>query len=306
MRRTRIAILGLLCATAFIACAQDRAPERPSGWVDKQAVTTKRFMIAAANPLAVDAGYSILRQGGSAVDAAVAVQLVLGLVEPQSSGLGGGAFMLVHDAKRNKLIAYDGRETAPAAAKPDRFLDAAGRPLGFEDAVIGGRSVGVPGTVALLAETHKRHGKLPWATLFAPAIDLAENGFQVSARLNALVADERHFNEPRARAYFYDFLGNPYPVGRWIKNPAYAATLRKIAAGGARAFYEGEIARDIVATVTTAAESRRHDDAGPRRLSDQGARARLRSLPGVPGVRYAAAVVGRIDRVADTRNARAL
>ena len=207
-------------------------------------------MVAAAHPLATNAGYVILRQGGSAVDAAIAVQLVLGLVEPQNSGLGGGAFMLVHDAKRNKLIAYDGRETAPAAAKPDRFLDADGKPLAFYAAVIGGKSVGVPGTVALLAEAHKRHGRLPWAKLFDPAIVLAEQGFEVSPRLNAMVTKEERIEQPRARGYFYDFLGHPFPVGRLIKNPAYAATLRKIAAGGAKAFYEGEIAGDIVATVT--------------------------------------------------------
>jgi gamma-glutamyltranspeptidase/glutathione hydrolase len=243
-------LAAMLMAGAAVAHAQ--APERPSVWPDKSPVVGKRFMVAAANPLAVDAGYSILRQGGSAVDAAIAVQLVLGLVEPQSSGLGGGAFMLVHDAKRNKLVAYDGRETAPAAAKPDRFLDGEGRPLAYYDAVVGGRSVGVPGVVALLAETHKRHGKLPWATLFVPAMDLAENGFQVSTHLNAMVATERYLEQPRARAAFLDFLGTPYPVGRWVKYPAYAATLRKIATGGAKAFYEGEIARDIVDTVNTA------------------------------------------------------
>jgi gamma-glutamyltranspeptidase/glutathione hydrolase len=249
MHRPRMLAAAVL-SWSVIAVAQDQAPERPSGWIDKKPVVSKRFMVAAANPLAVDAGYSILRQGGSAVDAAIAVQLVLGLVEPQSSGIGGGAFMLVHDAKRNKLIAYDGRETAPAAAKPDRFLDSEGKPLAFYAAVVGGKSVGVPGTVALLAEVHKRHGRLPWAKLFGPAIDLAEQGFQVSERLNVMVTTEQYLRQSRARAYFYDFLGNPFPVGRLVKNPAYAATLRKIAAGGAKAFYEGEIARDIVATVT--------------------------------------------------------
>ena len=207
-------------------------------------------MVAAANPLAVNAGYSMLLQGGSAADAAIAVQLVLGLVEAQSSGIGGGAFMLFHDAKRNKLIAYDGRETAPAAARPERFLDAQGKPLEFYSAVVGGRSVGVPGTVALLAEVHKRHGKLPWAKLFVPAIDLAEYGFVVSERFNIMAMTEERIEQPRMRAYLYDFLGNPFAVGRVMKNPAYAATLRKIAAGGAKAFYEGDVARDIVATVT--------------------------------------------------------
>jgi gamma-glutamyltranspeptidase/glutathione hydrolase len=249
MRRSRV----LVCALAswsVLAFAQDGPPEFSSGWVDRKPVVAHRFMVAAANPLAVDAGYAILRRGGSAVDAAIAVQLVLGLVEPQSSGLGGGGFMLVHDAKRGNLIAYDGRETAPAAARSDRFLDSSGRPLAFFSAVIGGKSVGVPGTVALLAEAHKRHGRLPWAALFAPAIELAAHGFQVSQRLNALVTAEDRFVQPRARAYFYDSVGDPLAAGRTIKNPAYAATLRKIAAGGARAFYEGDVARDIVATVT--------------------------------------------------------
>ncbi len=247
----RFCIAAALFAGALAANAQDAAPERSSGWTPKAPVVSKRFMVAAANPLAVDAGYAILRQGGSAVDAAIAVQLALGLVEPQSSGLGGGAFMLVHDAKRNKLIAYDGREVAPAAARPDRFLDKDGTPLQFHDAVIGGRSVGVPGVVALLAETHRRHGKVPWAALFVPAIELAENGFPVSERLHELVATEKYLDDPRARAYFYDALGNPYAAGRRVKNPAYAATLRKLASGGAMAFYEGEIARDIVATANS-------------------------------------------------------
>ena len=247
MQRLPVALVTLLLAVP--ALAQSDAPERASGWTDKAPVASKRFMIAAAHPLAVDAGYAMLRQGGSAVDAAIAVQLVLGLVEPQSSGLGGGAFMLVHDAKRNRLVAYDGRETAPAAAKPDRFLDGDGRPLRFHDAVIGGRSVGVPGTVALLAETHKRHGRLPWEELFLPAIELAESGFPVSPRLHALVAAEQHLDQPRARAFFFDALGHPRAIGSLVRNPAYAATLRKIATGGAKAFYEGDVARDIVATV---------------------------------------------------------
>jgi len=243
----------LLLACAAPANAQPVAPEGSTGWTDKAPVASKRFMVAAANPLAVDAGYAILRQGGSAVDSAIAVQLVLGLVEPQSSGLGGGAFMLVHDAKRNKLIAYDGRETAPAAAKPDRFLDKEGQPLRFFDAIVGGKSVGVPGTVALLAEAHRHHGKLAWSALFSPAIELAESGFQVSERLHLLIESEGRTEDPRARAYLFDFMGTPYPVGRWIKNPAYAATLRKIARGGAKAFYEGAIAEDIVATANSSA-----------------------------------------------------
>jgi gamma-glutamyltranspeptidase/glutathione hydrolase len=174
IRCSIIAIAAALVAAAPAAHAQDPAPPRASGWSDKPSVTSRTFMVAAANPLAVDAGYDVLRQGGSAVDAAIAVQLVLNLVEPQNSGIGGGAFMLFHDGARNRLIGYDGRETASAAARPDRFLDRNGKPLDFVAAVVGGRSVGVPGTVKLLAEVHRRHGRLPWASLFAPAIALAE------------------------------------------------------------------------------------------------------------------------------------
>jgi len=246
------AVLLASCAIAAVASAQASGSEAASPRAHKSPPVSKRFMVATAHPLATDAGYTILREGGSAVDAGIAAQLVLGLVEPQNSGLGGGAFMLVHDAKRKKPIAYDGRETAPMAAKPDRFLDADGKPLAQYAAVIGGKSVGVPGTVALLAEAHKRHGRLPWRKLFEPAIVLAEQGFPVSPRLNAMAKREERIEQSGARAYFYDFLGNPFAVGRVMKNPAYAMTLRKIAAGGARAFYEGDIARDIVTTVTTA------------------------------------------------------
>jgi gamma-glutamyltranspeptidase/glutathione hydrolase len=232
-----------LAAAALLAHAQEAT------WTGKAPVASRSFMVAAANPLAVEAGYRILKQGGNAVDAAITVQLVLNLVEPQSSGIGGGAFMLVHDARSGRPIAYDGRETAPAAARPDRFLDADGRPLRFMAAVVGGRSVGVPGTVALLAETHRRYGKLPWAQLFAPAIALSERGFAVSPRLAALIAVEKpHFVQQRARAYFLEPDGSPRAAGTVLRNPAFARTLRAIAEGGAGAFYRGEIARDVVET----------------------------------------------------------
>ena len=237
-------LLALFCP---LAAAQDAPPEVSSGWIDKPPVTAKHWMVVAANPLAVDAGYRILKQGGSAVDAAIAVQLVLGLVEPQSSGLGGGAFMLVHDGRANRIAAYDGRETAPAAATPDRFMQD-GAPMSFRAAVVGGRSVGVPGTVRLLEVAHRRHGRLQWAALFAPAIALAEEGFAVSPRLHVLLAAERYLTHPRARAYFYAADGSLLPAGAVLVNPAYAATLRRIAAGGADAFYRGDIARDIVET----------------------------------------------------------
>lgn len=224
------------------------APESGSGWIDKRAVTTRHWMVAAANPHAVKAGHRILASGGNAVDAAVAVQMVLGLVEPQSSGIGGGAFLLVHDAKRGKLVAWDGRETAPAAAKPDRFLRD-GKPVPFFEAVVGGKSVGVPGTLRMLEAAHRKHGRLPWARLFDDAIALAENGFAVSPRLHQLLRVERHMSQPRIRAYFFGQDGVPLPVGTVLRNPAYARTLRAVAKSGADAFYTGEIAQDIVDTV---------------------------------------------------------
>ena len=244
---SRSFVLAFLALSCPLAAAQDAPPEVSTGWTSKSPVNAKHWMVVAANPLAVEAGSRILKQGGSAVDAAIAVQLVLGLVEPQSSGLGGGAFMLVHDGKAGRLVAYDGRETAPAAATPDRFMQD-GKPMTFFAAVVGGKAVGVPGVVRLLEAAHRRHGRLKWAALFAPAIALAERGFAVSPRLHALIAAERHLTQPRAHAYFYTVEGKPLPVGTMLVNPAYAATLRRIAEGGADAFYRGDIARDIVET----------------------------------------------------------
>jgi gamma-glutamyltranspeptidase/glutathione hydrolase len=247
-----------VCPAAFFALVAvssfaQPAPEAASGWHERAPSSAKREMIVAAHPLAAQAGARVLARGGSAVDAAIAAQWVLGLVEPQSSGIGGGGFMLVHDARRGRTIAYDGRETAPAGARPDRFLDAQGKPLAFIDAVVGGRSVGVPGLVAMLEHAHRRHGKLPWPLLFEPAIELAERGFAVSPRLATLVAGEKNLKQPRAAAYFRDASGAPLAVGAQLRNPAYARTLRALAAQGARALYRGEIARDIVATVAAAA-----------------------------------------------------
>jgi gamma-glutamyltranspeptidase/glutathione hydrolase len=206
-------------------------------------------MVAAANPLAAEAGREILGAGGSAVDAAIAVQLVLNLVEPQSSGIGGGAFLLHWD--KTDLVTLDGRETAPAAATPGHFLGPDGKPMAFYDAVVGGRSVGVPGTVRLLEAAHRRWGRLPWAQVFQPAIRLAEEGFSISPRLNGLLAQDKFLrNDPIARAYFYQDDGQPKPVGTVLRNPAFAQTLRAIAERGADAFYTGDIAADIAATVT--------------------------------------------------------
>ncbi|WP_134494707.1 gamma-glutamyltransferase [Microvirga pakistanensis] len=225
------------------------APEASTGRIAKQAGTSTRDMVAAANPLAAQAGREILAAGGSAVDAAVAVQLVLNLVEPQSSGIGGGAFLLHWD--KTSLVTLDGRETAPAAATPERFLGPDGKPMKFYDAVVGGRSVGIPGTLRLLETAHRRWGKLPWSQVIAPALRVAEEGFPISPRLNGLLGMEKFLpSDPIARAHFYREDGTPKPVGTVLKNPAFAKTLRDIAEKGADVFYTGEIAADIVATVT--------------------------------------------------------
>jgi len=202
----------------------------------------RHFMVASAHPLATDAGYAVLERGGSAVDAAIAVQMVLGLVEPESSGIGGGAFMLYWSAPFRTLSSYDGRETAPAAARPDRFLN-----KDFFEAAVGGKSVGVPGVLRMLELAHQRHGTLPWRELFEPAIALAEGGFAASPRLRMLLADERFLrDDPQARALYYAADGNPRER---ITNRQYGATLRAVAAQGADAFYRGEIARDLVRAV---------------------------------------------------------
>ena len=246
----RCVCFGMLVLFAVGAYAQSTEPEGPSSWTPKQAVSARRAMIATANPLATEAGLRILKQGGSAADAAVTAQLVLNLVEPQSSGIGGGAFIVHHQGSTGKVAAYDGRETAPAAATPDRFVGKDGTPVKFFDAVVGGKSVGVPGTLRVLALAHRKHGRLPWATLFAPAIALAERGFPISVRLHGALATEKALaRDPVANAYFYQADGGPHPVGHVLKNPEFATTLKRIAADGPNAFYTGDIARDIVAKV---------------------------------------------------------
>ncbi|HYC68217.1 gamma-glutamyltransferase family protein [Brevundimonas sp.] len=205
--------------------------------------------VAAANPLAVEAGLKVLRAGGSAADAAVAVQAVLGLVEPQSSGLGGGAFMMLYDASTGEVTSYDGRETAPAAATPELFYEN-GRPLPFNEAVLSGRSTGAPGAVALLAMVQAEHGRLAWRDLFGDAERLARDGFLVSPRLAGYIAGRSGQARTRwAEAYFTKADGTRYAAGDRLRNPAYADSLAEIAAGGADAFYRGRIAREIAATV---------------------------------------------------------
>jgi gamma-glutamyltranspeptidase/glutathione hydrolase len=253
-RLRRLSRLAAGLGTALLAaCAT--TPDRPSQPEQSSAfraglgtVTAQRHMAASANPLATAAGLEMLRAGGSAVDAAIAIQLVLALVEPQSSGLGGGAFLMHWDGRT--VAALDGRETAPMAADERLFLTAEGRPMAFYDAVVGGRSVGTPGAVRLLETAHRQYGRLQWARLFDPAIRLADGGFAMSPRLHQQLAAEMYLkNDPTAAAYFYNPDGAPKAVGTLIRNPQLAATLRAIAFGGADAFYSGPIAADIVQAV---------------------------------------------------------
>ncbi|APW37078.1 gamma-glutamyltransferase [Rhodoferax koreense] len=260
----------LACAALLAACASPghppafsyKTPDQPegsSGYTEKPGWRTHTYAVAAANPLATDAGAQVLKAGGSAIDAAIAVQMVLALVEPQSSGVAGGAFLVYFNGK--DVEAFDGRETAPAAADERLFLGADGKPLAFYDAVVGGRSVGTPGAVRMLELAHREYGRLPWAQLFQPAIQLATNGFKVSARLNTLLAGEPHLKkDPVAAAYFYDASGQPWPVGHVLKNPALADVLQRIATQGSKGLLEGEVAQAIVDKV-------RHHPANPGQLA---------------------------------------
>ncbi|MDI1283692.1 MAG: gamma-glutamyltransferase [Reyranella sp.] len=220
-------------------------------------------MVAAAHPLAVDAGLEVLRRGGTAVDAAVAVQMVLGVVEPQASGIGGGGFLLHYDNATRAITVYDGRETAPAGATPTMFLDGNGKPLGFRPAVVSGISVGVPGALAMLELAHKEHGKLAWRDLFEPAIAAARDGFPVPPRLAAWLSRIPGLREePGIRAVYFNAEGSPRKAGERIANPDLAGTMRLIADQGTRAFYEGAIAAEMVERV------RAHERPGTLSLAD--------------------------------------
>ncbi len=239
MARRNTIVLALFASAMMGLAACAKAPEEA--------------FVAAANPYAVRAGAEVLAAGGSALDAGIAVQTVLTLVEPQSSGLGGGAFLLYWDSAREKLFAYDGRETAPASAKADLFLTPSGEAMDFFQAVIGGRSVGAPGLVALLAEAHRAHGVLPWADLFKPAERLAGQGFRLSPRLHAMLARDPVLpSVPPARALFYQPSGAPHAVGALIKNPALAESFALLAAQGSDVFYSGALGQKIVAAVRNA------------------------------------------------------
>ncbi|MBL8327009.1 MAG: gamma-glutamyltransferase family protein [Rubrivivax sp.] len=223
-------------------------PEGASGYQAKPGWNLRRMAVAAANPLATDAGFQVLKAGGSALDAAIAVQMVLTLVEPQSSGIGGGAFLMHWDGR--EIAAWDGRETAPAEADERLFLRPDGKPMAMADAVVGGRAVGTPGALRMLEAAHREHGRLAWARLFEPAIMLAEQGFRVSRRLHTLLKADVHLaRDPLARAYFFAADGQPHPVGHLLKNPALADVLRAIASRGSVALHEGPVAADLVARV---------------------------------------------------------
>jgi gamma-glutamyltranspeptidase/glutathione hydrolase len=240
----------LLVAVFAASVSAQPAPEASSGTSPKEPAVGNRFMVVAAHPLAVDAGYRVLESGGAAIDAAVAMQFVLGLVEPQSSGIGGGAFILHYSAAERRLRAYDGRETAPAAAKPERFHGPTGRPMGFFESLLSGKSVGVPGLLAVLELVHRNHGRVPWRDLVQPAIDHAERGFALSPRLYKLLDSDRYLSQdPFAASYLYGPDARPKPIGTILRNPEYAGVLKEVGTKGGATFYRGEIARDIVAAV---------------------------------------------------------
>lgn len=232
------------------------APERGTGRTEQKLVHAKRFMAASANPLATEAGYEVLKRGGSAVDAMIAIQTTLSLVEPQSSGLGGGAFVVYWDNTAKKLTTFDARETAPAAATPELFLDAGGKPLKFMQAVVGGRSVGTPGIPKLMEDLHKRYGKLAWKELFAQPVRLAEQGFRVSPRMaKSIEQNAEHLKRyPQTAAYFLP-EGKPLQAGTLLKNQAFADSVKTLAAQGAAPFYDGKYAQNIIDAVKNAQDN---------------------------------------------------
>lgn len=267
-----VAVLTTHLTAPALAQDQRAEPEAASGQAEKALVGGDTQMVVAAHPLAAEAGREVLRAGGGAMDAAIAAQMVLNLVEPQSSGIGGGAFLLYWDADSETLTAYDGREVAPRAATPERFLDEDSARLPFGAASTGGLAVGVPGLLRMLEMAHRAHGRLDWAGLLDPAIDAAESGFGVTARLNGLLKRGAERLGPQARRYFLDDAGEPHPPGHRLRNPTLAETFRRIAESGADAFYTGALARDIVKTVRSA-----HRNPGDMTLADlSGYRAKAR------------------------------
>lgn len=256
LRRGYSSLLSLGILIASVACvgvaaAQKPPPEIATGRAPSETVRTDKDMAVTANPLASKAAADMMARGGSAVDAAIAAQLVLNLVEPQSSGIGGGGFLLVFDDRTKRLRVFDGREISPAAISPDLFTNKSGKRLKFFDAVDSGLSVGVPGLLRMLDLAHRGHGRLPWAELFRPAIALAQAGFEISPRLEQSVraALPRIGRSPAAAAYFLDAKGQPKKAGTMLRNPALASAFQDIAKHGADYFYNGPLAHAIVAAV---------------------------------------------------------
>lgn len=238
------------------AAKENHAPEQGTGLTAQKLVEAKEFMAASANPWATQAGYEVLKRGGSAADALVAMQTTLSLTEPQSSGLGGGAFLVYWDNQAKKLTTFDARETAPKAATPALFLDEQGKPLEFMTAVVGGRSVGVPGIPKLMEDIHKRYGKLAWGSLFDLPVKLAENGFEVSPRMAKSIEQNAEYlaRYPQTAAYFLP-NGKPLAAGTVLKNPEFAQTVRLLAKEGSAPFYHGQPAQEMVKTITGAADN---------------------------------------------------
>ena len=255
----KLVVLLSLAFSSFAYAGQKSdliAPETATGFEQKTLVTADHYMVVTANLHASKVAHKMLKLGGSAIDAAIAAQLVLGLVEPQSSGLGGGAFILYYQANNKKLTTFDARETAPLAIKPEHFLDENGHPLRFYDAVVSARSVATPATVKWMIELHKKYGVLPLKTLFKPAIELSTRGFKVSSRLAKLVAhDVKHLaKDPEAAAYFLPNNGQPIVEAQLLKNHDYAKSLIMIEQSQGRDFYQGRLASAIVEKITTAAQ----------------------------------------------------
>jgi gamma-glutamyltranspeptidase/glutathione hydrolase len=285
-RLARIICVLLVAVGLLSACDTARRPEAPitadeAGFAPsshREAVAARRQMVASANPIASRVGRDILAKGGSALDAAIAMQAALTLVEPQSSGLGGGGFLMLFDAKTGQIEAYEGREAAPDAVRETLFMTPDGKPMARSRYRVGGISAAVPGSLRMLEAAHKRHGRLAWADLFQPTIGLAERGFRISPRMHASIAEDSFLPEyPTARSYFFASDGKPKATGTLLRNPELAATLRAVAKDGAPALYEGPIARDIAAAT-------RNDPHRPGLMTERDLAAyRAKSRPAVCG-----------------------
>ncbi|NQW58623.1 MAG: gamma-glutamyltransferase [Polynucleobacter sp.] len=225
-------------------------PEMATGSFRQQLVNSSKMMVVTPNTDASKTALAILKKGGTAVDAAIAATIMLTLTEPNASGIGGGGFLIHYNAATQKLSAYDGRETAPAQVDPKQFLLANGNAMPFVEARVSGKAVGTPGLLRLLELSHQQHGKLPWADLIQPTIDLAKAGFLPSTRLQQLIRQDPHLrNNPAAKLYFFDSQGQTHPPQYQLKNPELAKVLSDIAISGSQAFYSGPLAHQIIRAV---------------------------------------------------------